>query len=85
MLTGTASTGMILLREIDPNFETPAADNLVLQQLPAMIFGVPVILLIPYAGQGFTNALIVLAIVAALFIVYNIILHRKLLFKRKNK
>ena len=31
MLTGTASNGMILLREIDPKFETPAANNLVLQ------------------------------------------------------
>ncbi len=28
MLTGTASRGMILLREIDPNYETPAANNL---------------------------------------------------------
>ena len=35
MLTGTASTGVILLREIDGNFKTPAADNLVYQTFPA--------------------------------------------------
>ena len=44
MLTGTASTGMILLRELDPNFETPAANNLVLQQVPAIAFGAPLLL-----------------------------------------
>ena len=50
MLTGTASTGMILLREIDPNFETLAAQNLVLQQLPAVVFGAPLLLIVGFAG-----------------------------------
>ena len=31
MLTGTASTGVILLREIDPLYETPASHNLIYQ------------------------------------------------------
>ena len=35
MLTGTASTGMILLREIDGSYRTPASENLVYQSLPA--------------------------------------------------
>ena len=85
MLTGTASTGMILLREIDPNYETPAADNLVLQQLPAIAFGAPLLLLMTFAGQNVTNTLIALAIFTLMFIVYNIILLRKLIFKKKNK
>ena len=79
MLTGTASTGMILLREIDPNYETPASNNLVLQQLPAVIFGAPLLLLMTFAASGgVTNALIMLGIVAAMFIVYNIILFTKI-------
>lgn len=41
MLTGTASTGIILLREIDKDFKTPAADNLVYQNSPAIVFGFP--------------------------------------------
>ena len=81
MLTGTASTGMILLREIDPNFETPASDNLVLQQLPAIIFGAPILLLIPFAGESLDNALIVFGIVCVLFVIYNLILLRRDIFK----
>ena len=85
MLTGTASTGMILLREIDPNFETPAADNLVLQQLPAIVFGAPLLLIIGAAGKGLENALIILGVAVLLFVVYNLLLLRKTIFKKKNK
>lgn len=85
MLTGTASTGMILLREIDPNFETPAAQNLVLLQLPAVVFGAPVLLIVGFVGQNITNTLIVFGKVIVMFIVYNIILLRKFIFKRRKK
>lgn len=85
MLTGTASTGMILLREIDPNFETPAANNLVLQQVPAIAFGAPLLLLMSFAGENITNSLIVFGIVMGMFVVYNIILLRKYIFKKRNK
>lgn len=84
MLTGTASTGMILLREIDPNFETPAADNLVLQQVPAIAFGAPILLLIPFAGESLTNSLIVFALVILMFVVYNVILLRNYIFRKKS-
>ena len=83
MLTGTASTGMILLREIDPNYETPAANNLVLQQVPAIAFGAPLLLLMSFAAESITNSLIVFGIMLAMFIVYNIIVFRKFIFKRK--
>ena len=83
MLTGTASTGMILLRELDPNFETPAADNLVLQGLPAIVFGAPIFLLIPFASESFHNSIITMAVVAGLFVVYNLILFRNRIFKKK--
>ncbi|MBP0989529.1 MAG: hypothetical protein J6S92_14810, partial [Oscillospiraceae bacterium] len=45
MLTGTASTGIILLREIDGEFKTPASDNMVYQNFPAIVFGFPIMLL----------------------------------------
>ena len=85
MLTGTASTGMILLREIDPNFETPAANNLVLQQVPAIAFGAPLLLLMSFAAENLTNSLIVLGIVTVMFIAYNAITLRKYIFKKKDK
>ena len=85
MLTGTASTGMILLREIDPNFETPAADNLVFQQVPAIAFGAPILLLIPFAAQALSNSLLVFGVVVVLFVLYNMISLRKWIFKKKQK
>lgn len=44
-LTGTASNGIALLREIDPNFETPAADDLVTGSSTAVMFGAPLLLI----------------------------------------
>ncbi len=83
MLTGTASNGMILLREIDPKFETPAANNLVLQSLPAVALGFPVLLLVSYAPQGFNQALITLGILIVVFIIFNLFMFRKKIFRKK--
>jgi len=83
MLTGTASTGMILLREIDPKFETPAANNLIMQSVPAMAFGFPMLLLAGYANSGMTASIITLAACIGLFAVMNVIVFVK--FKRPKK
>lgn len=85
MLTGTASTGIILLREIDGSFKTPASENVVFQTLPAMIFGFPLMLLAPYAAKGTTEALITLGIAIGILIVYNLILFRAQIFGRRKK
>lgn len=82
MLTGTASTGIILLREIDMHFESPASDNLVYQNLPAILFGFPLMLLATIAPQ---NPLMVFFIMIVFFIVLNIILFRSFIFKRRKK
>jgi len=79
MLTGTASTGIILLREIDPDFETPAAENLVYQNFPAMVFGFPLMLLAAIAPE---KPFLVLCIMAGFFVVMNVILFRNRLLKR---
>jgi ESS family glutamate:Na+ symporter len=77
MLTGTASNGMILLREIDPRYETPAANNLVLQNIPAMIMGFPILLLLGFAPKNLSATLITLGILVVLFTVVNLFLFRK--------
>ena len=82
MLTGTASTGTILLREIDEDFRTPAADNMVYQNFPAIIFGFPMMLLAKLAP---TKPLLTLGILAAFFLVMNLILFRRSIFLRKKK
>ena len=82
MLTGTASTGTILLREIDGKFKTPAADNMVYQNFPAIVFGFPIMLLATLAP---TQPVLVLIILAAFFLVLNIILFRSFIFRKKKK
>ena len=80
MLTGTASTGVILLREIDGDFKTPVADNLVYQNFPAMVFGFPILLL---ATMAPTKPYLTLAIVVVFMVAINILLFRSFLFQRK--
>ncbi len=85
MLTGTNSTGMILLREVDPNFETPAASNLIYQAFYAIAFGFPLFLLLGYAPQGLSATLISLAIIVVMFGVFNVLLFRDFIFKKKKQ
>ena len=82
MLTGTASTGIILLREIDGNFNTPAADNLVYQNFPAIAFGFPLMLLASFAPKA---PLLTLGILTAFFVAMNVILFRSFIFRRRKK
>ena len=82
MLTGTASTGIILLREMDPEFETPVADNLVYQNFPAIVFGFPIMLL---AADVPKHPALSLLIFAVFFLVMNLILFRSKIFRRRNK
>ena len=80
MLTGTASTGIILLREIDGEFKTPAADNMVYQNFPAIVFGFPMMLLATLAPvkPGLTMAIFIV-----FFAAMNLILFRSKIFKKK--
>ncbi len=82
MLTGTASTGIILLREIDGDFKTPASDNLVYQNFPAIVFGFPMMLIATYAPK---QPLITVGILVLFFTAMNIILFRSLIFRKKKK
>ncbi len=82
MLTGTASTGMILLREIDPDYKTPVADNMVYQQFPAIVFGLPIMLLANLAPK---RPVLTLILVVVLLIVMHVILFRDKIFKTKSK
>ena len=80
MLTGTASTGVILLREIDGDFKTPVSDNLVYQNFPAMVFGFPILLL---ATMAPAKPYLTLGIVVVFMVLINILLFRSLIFRKK--
>ena len=84
MLTGTLSTGLILCREIDPLFETPAAENLIFQNLYAVLLGAPFLLVLGLIAQNQpATTWLVFGILAVYFLVLCGVLFGKLLFGKK--
>ena len=85
MDTGTASTGIILLREIDPLFETPASHNLIYQNLWSIVLGAPMLLLLGFVARSITWCWIVYGILYVLFAMMLIIQYRDKIFRKKAK
>ena len=56
MLTGTISSGVLLLRELDPELETPAANNLVAGSSFGILLGAPVLFLVSFAPGSERNS-----------------------------
>ncbi len=83
MLTGTISSGVLLLREIDPEFETPASNQLVVGSSFGIAFGFPVLLLVKYAANGDTAVWTTFGLAT----LYLVVLTLFMLFagKKKNK
>ena len=81
MLTGTASTGTILLREIDGDFKTPASDNMIYQNFPAIALGFPMMFLATLAP---VKPILTLIIFVVFFVVLNVVLFRSKIFRRKH-
>lgn len=82
MLTGTASTGIMLLREVDPELKSPVSDNLVYQNFPAIVFGFPLMLLATLAPK---EPMMTWWILLGFFVVMNILLFRTFIFRRRKK
>ncbi len=80
MMTGTASTGVMLLRETDPLFRTPMSTNLVSGSSTAIVFAIPVLVFVALAPQS--DRMVFVSLAAC--IVYFLILHFALI-KRARK
>ena len=80
MLTGTISSGVLLLREIDPDLATPAANNLITGSSFGIILGAPILVLVGLAPKSDLLCWITLGLVA----VYMGLLEL-LIFKLKKK
>ena len=80
MLTGTASTGIILLREVDGDFKSPVSDNLVYQNFPAIAFGFPIMLLATLAP---VKPVLTLILLVLFLLIMNVILFRAQIFGKK--
>ena len=84
-LTGTASNGMILMKEVDPGLRTPTSSLYILSNFPAMVMIAPLLILLSFAGSSMTNAVIACAIFFVLWLVYTIYLFRRKIFKKRYK
>jgi ESS family glutamate:Na+ symporter len=82
-LTGTASNGMILMKEVDPGLRTPTSSLYILSNFPAMVMIAPLLLLLGFAGKTLTNAIIACAIFFALWAAYTVFLFRRRIFKKR--
>jgi ESS family glutamate:Na+ symporter len=67
MMTGTISSGVMLVREIDPEFRTPAANQLVTGSSFAIVLGAPMLILIALAIQSDAMVFITLGLCVVYF------------------
>ena len=82
-MTGTASNGMILMKEIDPGLRTPPSSLYILSNVPAMVMIAPLLFLLSFAGQSLTNAVIACGIFFTLWAAYSVYLFRRKIFKKR--
>lgn len=68
MLTGTLSSGVLLLREIDPEMKTKASNDLISGSSFGIIFGIPMLLLVSFAAGGIIASVIAILLVAVYLI-----------------
>ncbi len=80
MLTGTISSGILLLRTVDPNFETPAANNLVIGSSFGIVLGSPMLVFIALAAES--NLMLFLVVALCLLYLAGLLW---LLLHRRNK
>ena len=86
MLTGTISTGIALLREVDPHFRTQAARNLVYGSGTGLAFGAPLMLLLNIPIMGYANNQPILYLVTLVaFVIYLAVLLFAMLMGTRGK
>ena len=84
MLTGTISSGVLLLRELDNDLRTPAANNLVSGSGVGIVLGAPVLILVSMAAKSDFMAIVVCGI-ASLYLAVLMFALYKVSFSKKKK
>ena len=82
-MTGTASNGMILMKEIDPGLRTPTSSLYILSTFPAMVMIAPLLFLLGFAAGSLMNACIACGVFFLLWVVYTVYLFRRSIFKKR--
>ena len=76
MLTGTISSGVLLLREIDPELKTPAANNLITGSSFGILFGAPVLVLISMAAKSDLMCYVTLGLAALYLAILLVVIYK---------
>lgn len=84
-LTGTASNGVILMKEVDPGLRTPTSSLYILSNFPAMVMIAPLLFMLGFAGKSLNNAIIAWCIFFVLWMGYTVFLFRRKIFKKRYK
>ena len=82
MMTGTISSGVLLLRELDPQMKTPAGNNLVIGSSCAILLAIPLLILV---GMAPKSTAFVFLTLGCLIVYYFILLGIALPGKNTNK
>ena len=77
MMTGTISSGVLLLRELDPDLKTPAANNLVLGSSFGILLGAPLLVLVSIAQKSYTMSLVTLGLLVVYYVILILIVNIK--------
>ncbi len=76
MLTGTISSGVILLRQLDPTFKTPAANNLITGSSFGIVLGAPLLILIGLAAKSAALLFLTLGLAAVYMVVLIFVMYK---------
>lgn len=76
MLTGTISSGVLLVREIDPQLETPAANNLVAGSSFGILLGAPVLILVGLAAKSSLMCFVTLGLSAVYLFILDVLIFK---------
>ncbi|MEG1523806.1 MAG: hypothetical protein RRZ24_04405 [Clostridia bacterium] len=76
MMTGTISSGVLLLREIDPYYRTPAANNLVTGSSFAIVLGAPMLAFVSLAPQSETMLMLTFGLLIAYFAALMLLIYK---------
>lgn len=77
MMTGTISSGVLLLRELDPQLKTPASANLVIGSSFAILLAIPLLIVVGMAPKSVMMTFITLGIVIAYYLILLVIVNHK--------
>ena len=77
MLTGTIGSGILLLKEIDPNLDTPAANNLVIGSSYGIVLGAPMLVFVSLAARSTLMCVITFALIVIYWLMLSLLIRKK--------